>query len=82
MKQFPTLHAVDRRAIHTLLLGGTLSREALLMGLGALQVMAKSKIQSYSGESIPRLTAYLGMVANASLAALQASPPVPPRPIS
>lgn len=79
---FPTLHAVDRRAIQALLSGGTLSREALLMGLGALQVMVKSKTQSCSGESIPRLTAYLGMVANASLAALQASPPVPPRPIS
>jgi glycosyltransferase involved in cell wall biosynthesis len=78
---FPTLHALDRRVIQALLLGGALPREALLMGLGALQVMVKSKTQSYSGESIPRLTAYLGMVANASLTALQASPPVPPRPI-
>jgi glycosyltransferase involved in cell wall biosynthesis len=74
---FPALQAVDRRVAQTVLGGGSHSREGLLMGLGALHLMTKTKTQSRHGESVSRLAGYLEMVSNAILAALQASPPAP-----
>jgi glycosyltransferase involved in cell wall biosynthesis len=70
---FPDMHPTDRRALLTALEGGTLTREALLMGLGALQILLTSNIISYYGESTLQLVSYLNKVGRAIIAALQAS---------
>jgi glycosyltransferase involved in cell wall biosynthesis len=70
---FPDMHPADRRALLTVLGGGTLAREALLMGLGALQVMVKSNTPPRHGESTLQLAGYLNKVKSAILATLQAS---------